>query len=95
MAKNTDTAGQDLHGETGVTKAHSFQHHVHGVLSIGGLAGFYARECYGRSLLEALSHQNEYAVAGLTVITALAVWYLWTVACNLGGAFRSWLTKRL
>jgi hypothetical protein len=58
----------------------SFQEHVHGALAIGGLTGFYAHECHGRGIIEALARQNDYAIAGLAILSVATVIYLWSQA---------------
>jgi hypothetical protein len=62
--------------------------HLHGALALAGLARFFVSECYGHGLMEALSHQSEYGISGLAVLTALGVYYLYGLILSIWTFFR-------
>jgi len=53
-----------------------FREHVDGALAIGVLIGFYTHECYAKGIPQALANQNEYAIAGLAVLSVIAIAYI-------------------
>jgi hypothetical protein len=62
--------------------------HFEGVLGCTILLCAYLRECQSASILEALSRQNELAIAGLVILSLRALSYLWSQGC--AAALRAW-----
>ncbi len=57
-------------------KERSILTHVNGMFAIGGLVAFYAKEAYGRPLMDALAAQSELAIIGLCALFVLSLVYV-------------------
>ena len=57
-------------------KKRSILTHVNGMFAVGGLVAFYAKQAYGRPLMDALAGQSELAIIGLCALLVLSLVYV-------------------